>query len=518
MQDGSYGNACPQAAPQGINIVGNGSDTGLGNAIDTFLGNILTDVLDYGSEDCLFLDVYVPGAAVRSPSTTKLPVVHWIYGGGFVLGDKNQLQPALPFYDGSGLVSQSGNNIIFVGSNYRLGAFGWLAGSSMEQAGLPNAGLYDQQAALQWTRDNIALLGGDPDKVTAMGESAGASSLMHHLIFNGGQTAPLFNRLILQSPAFLPQFDRKGRLEEIFHNFSGLAGCPSTNSTSAQDALSCLRSADTSTLLAANHDFNAGAEPGTFLVGPAPDGSLIRQLPSLELASGSYYQSLPSLLVTHTSDESTLFVDGSISSDSDFNTFLTNMFPPYAASSGLDADVENQYPSPSAPGSPYKDEGERVRAMVRDSSFTCNARYLAQAYAGRTYAGEYAVTPGWHATDLLPTFWSSGLSSSFIGTALEAALPGFTFFANSYKSYLTSFVRAGDPNTYREILGLPPVTVKWPLATNLDGGVGGGSGEVGNVLEMGDLGFAVLQGDDQNEADACRFWVQWEAAVTAAGG
>lgn len=530
LQDGSYGNACPQAAPKGLNVVGSGSDSPLGTAIDDFLTDLLTPLADYGSEDCLFLDVYVPGSAVRSSSTSKLPVVHWIYGGGFILGDKNQLQPALPFYDGSGLVSQSGNNIIFVGSNYRLGAFGWLAGTSMEQAGLPNAGLYDQQAAMQWTRDNIALFGGDPDNVTAMGESAGASSLMHHLVFNGGATAPLFNRAILQSPAFLPQFDRKGRLEEIFQNFSSLAGCPSTgtgtssNSTSSSSAssiMSCLRAADTSTLLSANTKLNAEATPGTFLVGPAPDGSLIRQLPALEIASGNYYKSLSSLLVTHTSSESTIFVDGSISTDAQFSTFLTALFPPYASSTGLDAAIESQYPAVASGsgsgGAEYADEGDRVRAMVRDSSFTCNARFLAQAYAGSTYAGSYGVTPGWHATDLLPTFWSDALAASALGTALELALPLFSGFAAAYKSYLTSFVRAGDPNTYRDGISLP-LTVDWPLATGA-ALQGGAAQEVGNVLGIGDLGFGVqTAGDDQDGAQACEFWLQWTSAVTAAGG
>ena len=65
-------------------------------------------------------------------------------------------------------MTQSGNNVIFVASNYRIGAFGWLAGTTLEQTGLPNAGLYDQQYSLQWTQDNIALFGGDPTSVTAM--------------------------------------------------------------------------------------------------------------------------------------------------------------------------------------------------------------------------------------------------------------------------------------------------------------------------------------------------------------
>jgi carboxylesterase type B len=278
-------------------------------------------VINGGSEDCLFLDVYVPGAAVRSPSTTSLPVIHWFYGGGFILGSKDQLEGLdLPFYDGTGLVKQSSNNIIYVASNYRLGAFGFLAGTTMENQGLPNAGLWDQRAALQWTKDNIHLLGGDPTQVTAMGESAGAGSIMHHLVAEGGTLDPMFKRAIMQSAAFQPMWDRKGQLEDVFQTFANLSGC-------AGQGVSCLRAASSSTLLAANTALNTEAITGSFIVGPAPDGSFIRQLPSLEFASGNYYKGVDALISSHTSDEATLFVDGHVATDAEFHTFLSEIFP-----------------------------------------------------------------------------------------------------------------------------------------------------------------------------------------------
>ena len=156
----SYGSKCPQAAIKGLNVLGDGSDSPLGTAVDAIVDQIIAPNMMGGSEDCLFLDIYVPGAAVRSPTTTHLPVIHWIFGGGYLFGSKDGLEPELPFYDGSGMITQSGNNVIFVASNYRLGAFGFLAGTTMEEQGLPNAGLWDQRAALQWTQDNIALIGG----------------------------------------------------------------------------------------------------------------------------------------------------------------------------------------------------------------------------------------------------------------------------------------------------------------------------------------------------------------------
>ena len=197
-----------------------------------------------GDEDCLFLDVYVPGKALKNPSL-KLPVVVWIYGGGYVFGSKDSLQPELPFYDGSGMIGQSNNAMIFVAMNYRLGAYGFLAGTTMEKDGLPNAGLWDQRAAFQWVKDYIGLVGGDPNKVTAMGESAGAGSIMHHVVAQGGKLDPLFSKAILQSPAFEWMWDRAGMVEDTFQNFASFAGCKGKG-------LECLRGSDATLIKKAN--------------------------------------------------------------------------------------------------------------------------------------------------------------------------------------------------------------------------------------------------------------------------
>ena len=121
----------------GINILGGLSANPLATLFDEFVvQNILPIGETGGSEDCLFLDVYVPGSAIRDPSNSKLSVIHWIYGGGYLVGAKDQVKAVgLPFYDGSGLVTQSGNNVIFVASNYRVGAFGFLAGELADRLG-----------------------------------------------------------------------------------------------------------------------------------------------------------------------------------------------------------------------------------------------------------------------------------------------------------------------------------------------------------------------------------------------
>ena len=116
------------------------------------------------AEDCLYLNVWRPAHVAAK----KLPVLVWIYGGGFVNGGSS---PAV--YDG-GPFARDG--VIFVSFNYRLGRFGFFAhpALSAEQPGGPlaNYAIMDQIAALEWVRRNIKAFGGDPNNVTICGESA----------------------------------------------------------------------------------------------------------------------------------------------------------------------------------------------------------------------------------------------------------------------------------------------------------------------------------------------------------
>jgi carboxylesterase type B len=105
------------------------------------------------SEDCLFVDVYVPGSVYRD-GTRNLPVVVWIYGGAYVIGSKNEYSSAnVPLYNATGVLRAAFSEadlgqFIYVAGNYRLGAFGWLAGNYMEsqnrsRCAVTNAGIYD---------------------------------------------------------------------------------------------------------------------------------------------------------------------------------------------------------------------------------------------------------------------------------------------------------------------------------------------------------------------------------------
>jgi para-nitrobenzyl esterase len=126
------------------------------------------------SEDCLYMNIWAPEAKPAA----KLPVVVFIYGGGFTIGSSG-----MPNYGGAAVARRGA---VFVNFNYRVGAFGFMAHPELtrEQGGHSgNYGLMDQIAALRWVKANIAAFGGDPDRVTIIGQSAGALSVAS-LIFS----------------------------------------------------------------------------------------------------------------------------------------------------------------------------------------------------------------------------------------------------------------------------------------------------------------------------------------------
>ena len=151
------------------------------------------------SEDCLFADLYVPLSAFSN----QVPVVIWIYGGAYIFGAKDAgFTNGMPFYDPKGLMriaKQTGQEFIFVAGNYRLGAFGWLAGPTMEQGAAPNAGLWDQRLLMEFVNTYIDSFGGKTSDVSLWGESAGGGSILHHL--TSAITPPPFHRVMVQSPA-----------------------------------------------------------------------------------------------------------------------------------------------------------------------------------------------------------------------------------------------------------------------------------------------------------------------------
>jgi para-nitrobenzyl esterase len=219
------------------------------------------------SEDCLFLNVYVPAQAGASQlSDQKLPVMVWIHGGGFTAGNGGAYDPTSLVKDG---------NVIVVTINYRLGALGLFAHPALdaEQHLLANYALMDQQLALKWLRRNIPEFGGDPGRITIFGESAGGISIYGHLV--SPLASGLFQRAIIESGA--PDYITLQQSEADGVTLAAKVGC---DQGSQQQVAACLRAVPVSQLLA-----NQATETGAII-----DGTMLTQPPAIALAKGEFNQ------------------------------------------------------------------------------------------------------------------------------------------------------------------------------------------------------------------------------------
>ncbi|WP_157976104.1 carboxylesterase/lipase family protein [Lewinella sp. IMCC34191] len=183
------------------------------------------------SEDCLYLNVWAEARAEQQP------VLVWIYGGGFNSGGS-----AVPVYDGEAMAREG---VVFVSINYRVGPFGFLAHPELSAEAAygssGNYGLLDQIAALHWVRDNIAAFGGDPDRITIAGQSAGAGSVS--ALVASPLAEGLFQRAIAESGALITwETLDLAAAEEAGRHFADTLGVRS---------LAELRKLDAATILAA---------------------------------------------------------------------------------------------------------------------------------------------------------------------------------------------------------------------------------------------------------------------------
>ncbi|KAF9074673.1 Alpha/Beta hydrolase protein [Rhodocollybia butyracea] len=175
-------------------------------------------------EDCLFLNVWAP---TRSSDASSKPVVFWIYGGSLAFGTGS-----LPEYDGTSIASNQG--IVVVSFNYRTNVFGF-PGAPELLIQENNLGFLDQELALEWVRLNIRQFGGDPEKITIMGQSAGGFSVsglvVRHPIDPPFRAAISFSGASPDNTPSLTPFDS-------FNNFSTTVGCTEAPGPAR---LACLR-------------------------------------------------------------------------------------------------------------------------------------------------------------------------------------------------------------------------------------------------------------------------------------
>jgi carboxylesterase type B len=148
---------------------------------------------------------------------------------------------------------------------------------------VPNVGLWDQRAAFEWIHKYIPDIGGDPNKITAMGISAGAGSILHHLTAEGGASDPLFRRAIVQSAGYATTLDRTGEVEQKFRQIEQLTGCKGRMS-----GLLCLRGLPEEALRTVSDKLGTDFKPGSSGWDPIPDGKYILRTPTLEIAAGMF--------------------------------------------------------------------------------------------------------------------------------------------------------------------------------------------------------------------------------------
>jgi para-nitrobenzyl esterase len=433
-----FGNHCPQAFSP------------FGNATQT--------------EDCLFLNVYTPNKGGEHDSDRNdgnysghddgnqsghndgnhdgddgRPVMVWIHGGALAVGESNE-------YDASKLVQRG---VVVVTINYRLGALGFLAhpaltGESPDHIS-GNYGFQDQQAALKWVRRNIKAFGGNPEKVTVFGESAGGLSTFVNLV--SPTARGLFDRAIVESGAYLLTPPTLAQAQTAGTNFANAVHC---NQANAADVLTCLRALPVSTIL------------GVASFNPAPniDGKILTQSIASALASGQFNR-VP-LMNGSNHDEWNLFVAldfdlaGGPVTAATYPAAIaaTIAVPPTSPAVAL---VQAQYPGASFPSF-----DQAVGALGTDAIFACTARFADELASGfvRTFAYEFndrnapqnflpPVTFPYgasHASEIqyiYPTANPSGLGLNLPQTPLNA---NQRQLSDRMLGYWTEFAKSGDPN------------------------------------------------------------------------
>jgi len=276
----------------------------------------------------------------------------------------------------------------------------------------------------------------------------------------------------MMSPAFEPMY-APSKLENSYKRFAESAGCKGFD-------IACLRTKTEGELAQGNQAIVLSAQPGFFGWGPTVDNTYVRDLPGIEMAKGNYWPKA-TILMGHTSDEGSIFTDPTITTNEGFNSLLNSNFP-FANLTTRDQLV-SYYPPPPVSGR-YQTEFDRISNLIGEYAISCNTRYIAQAYAGMTYSYQYSIPPGLHGQDLALAFWRPELNAS----TLEP-------YATVYQSYLTSFVRSGNPNTYR-LEGTTPKSIEFPKTT---------VGQYVKVLDIDLPGFSVIT-DEHVPKDRCAWW------------
>ncbi|KAK5692161.1 hypothetical protein LTR97_011335 [Elasticomyces elasticus] len=375
------------------------------------------------------------------------------------------------FYDGTTFVSKSiqlNAPVIYVAVNYRVGGFGFLAGSSLAQEGSTNLGLRDQRLGLQWVQENIAAFGGDPDKVTIWGESAGSISAFDHTVINGGDHMyngkALFRGAIMDSGSVVATSDvTTSKAQVIYDNVVADAGC-----SSSTDTLACLRQADYTTLLNAMNSapglLGYRAVDLAYLPRPDAGDNFYSRSPELSIDEGAFAK-VP-IIIGDQQDEGTLFslAQSNITTNARLIQYLASYFPTDANAvadiTGLVANYPDQPLLGQPAGSPFNTgvlnniypQYKRLAAILGDLIFTLARRNYLDKVASQVPAWSYLSTY-FAGTPVLGTFHATDIAVDFF-------VPGIP--QQSVLTYYISFINKLDPNALTTAAPL----ITWPRWTS----------------------------------------------------
>lgn len=401
------------------------------------------------SEDCLFLNVWKPASATKS---AKLPVMVWIFGGGFVGGSASS-----PQNYGHSL---NKNGVILVNINYRLGRMGYFAHPALSKEHPEelkgNYGYMDQIAALQWVQKNIAEFGGDPSNVTIFGFSAGGVSV--HSLLTIPATKGLFHKVISHSgggrdgvltgrPINKENADvfYKVSAETIGLNFAQSKGIEGTDAV----ALAKLRAMPADSIIDGGRETN-GANGPRIYSGPIFDGKLVIQTAETAYLAGKQPK-MPMMIGNCSAENGREFVNNTKSKEELFALFGDLGAEAKAA---YDPDGSKKFEEVIAKFNSDWVWAEPARMAARATLAKGSPAYVFQFGYVPTAAQQRSPYGAGHGSDISFAFntLNARWGSQGEPTDTEKEL------ARVMCAYWANFAKTGNPNGE----GLP----KWPLYTN----------------------------------------------------
>jgi hypothetical protein len=287
--------------------------------------------------------------------------------------------------------------------------------------------------------------------------------------------------------------------EDNFKLFEKSAGC-------AGQGFSCLRLQNDTVIRNANDATIRTAPAGSFAFGPGADGEWVRQLPHLEMYTGNFFQGLESLVVTHTSNESSMFADSFIKTTEDLDKWQKRLLPSDPRIQDL---VHRHFDT-------FRTVPDMLADLIQGAAFTCNVRTFTQNFPGRTYNMQYSQGKGTHGADILTTFYSKQNPITNLVAAINSDVPTV---GRKLQAYLTSYVLTGNPNTLAPSLaGTAPPSLLSSLNPFRSPGLLAMTKPANHQAPM----FTVLDlstkekyvNDYATSAEQCDFWNDGLAVVT----